>query len=122
MKKYILKKEKEEKDEKKKQRRRKRSREKREERRKKRVAQNLKLKSNGERFPGSFLAIPPSVVSKVTRSFSPGQVHFHFLLLHRVCPFFNQLCFDQWLQSGQGNFLSGQHQHHTYLISLIWYF
>lgn len=64
----------------------------------------------------------PCFQRELYRSLSPGQVHFHLLLLYRVCPLFQQLCFNQWLQCGQWNFLSGQYQHHTYRISLIWYF
>ncbi|PKU35233.1 hypothetical protein llap_14463 [Limosa lapponica baueri] len=40
----------------------------------------------------------------------------------RISPFINQRGFDQRFQCGQWNFLSGENDHHTNLISLIWYF
>ncbi len=49
----------------------------------------------------------------------PGQVDLHLLPLDVVGPLLQQLSFDDGLQGGQRNLLTGQNHHHAHVFTFI---
>ncbi len=59
------------------------------------------------------------IESKWKHCVSPGQVDLHLLPLDVVGPLLQQLCFNDGLQGGQRNLLTGQNHHHAHVFTFI---